>query len=401
LVVIGTELLAGVVQDANVSFLAQRLAGIGIEVCRVTFTGDDTAESKEVLSEALARTPLVLSCGGLGPTADDVTRRVAAELFGRRLVCDEALLRRLKERYQRLGREFGGLEASQAEVPEGAKLLANSVGAAPGVVLTEGARTLVLLPGVPSEVRAMVESELMPVLKERFPAGRSGAVLFLRTAGTVETELARRIARPLSRFPDCKTAYLPGLDGVDLRIEVPSEDRCAAVLAELWPLLGDDLYAVGERSLSEVTGELLLSRGAMLAVAESCTGGMLAARVVDVPGSSAYFAGGVVAYSNEAKLELLEVSSELLERHGAVSRQVAQAMACGARTRFNATHALSTTGIAGPSGASADKPVGLVYIALACEDSVVVRRFVFAGDRTAVRERSVAAALDLLRRALL
>ncbi|MEA3311788.1 MAG: competence/damage-inducible protein A [candidate division WOR-3 bacterium] len=397
LVVIGDELLAGAIQDANAGWLADRLLSIGISVSRVTFAPDGFQELKETLEEALARAGFVISCGGLGPTADDCTRAVAADLFDRELYTNKRLLNLLAERYKKLGRRFDRIARTQAQVSRGAELLANPAGAAPGVVLKDESRTLILLPGVPGQMRAITETALLPYLEENL-ALSAPHILLLRTVGAVETELAQRIRPVLARFPDLKISYLPRLGGVDLRIQAPSESKKSQALKEFSRILEDDLYAVGREDLSEVVGRTLLDRGQSVAVAESCTGGMLASRLVDVAGSSRYFMGGVVSYSNRAKQELLGVASGVLELHGAVSSEVAKAMAEGVRERLNSTCGIGITGIAGPGGATRTKPVGLVYIALAWEDSVRIKRFVFPGDRSSIRQRSVVAALDLLRR---
>jgi len=397
LIIIGDELLAGAIKDANASWLADRLLSIGIGVLRVTFASDDFKELKEILDEALARTGFVISCGGLGPTADDCTRAVAADLFDRELYTNKRLLNLLAERYKKLGRRFDRIARTQAKVPRGAALLANPAGAAPGVVLKDESRTLILLPGVPGQMQAITETALIKYLKENFTLSVPH-ILLLRTAGTLETELAQRIRPVLSRFPDLKTAYLPHTGTVDLRIQAPSERKKSQALKEFSRILEDDLYAVGREDLSEVVGRMLLDRGQSVAVAESCTGGMLASRLVDVAGSSRCFLGGVVSYSNRAKQELLGVASGVLELHGAVSSQVAKAMAEGVRERLNSTCGIGITGIAGPGGATRTKPVGLVYIALVSQDSVRIKRFVFPGDRSSIRQRSVIAALDLLRR---
>jgi nicotinamide-nucleotide amidase len=402
LVIIGDELLSGAIKDANASWLADLLLSIGIGVLRVTFAPDEFKELKEILDEALARTGFVISCGGLGPTADDCTRAVAADIFNRPLYTNKHLLNLLAERYKKLGRRFDRIAKTQALLPRGAKLLANPAGAAPGVILKDETRTLILLPGVPGEMRAIAQSALLPLLPylEENLAPSVPHILLLRTVGAVETELAQRIEPVLERFPDLKVAYLPQKGMVDLRIGATSEREKLQALKEFTRILEDDLYAVGRKDLSEVVGKELLERGESVAVAESCTGGMLASRFVDVAGSSRYFLGGVVSYSNKAKEDFLGVPHVLLKRHGAVSSQVAKAMAQGVRERLDSTCGIGITGIAGPGGATRTKPVGLVYIALASHDSVRIKRFVFPGDRSSIRQRSVIAALDLLRRYL-
>lgn len=399
LVIIGDELLSGAVRESNVAYLAARLLSIGISVSRVTFSGDDPEQLREALVEALERTGFVISCGGLGPTADDCTRAVAADIFNRPLYANKRLLNLLAKRYARLGRKMDSVAKTQAQVPRGAELFTNPAGAAPGIILKDNNRTLVMLPGVPSQMQAITETALRSYLEENFELSVPH-ILLLRTVGTIETELAKRVAPVLSRLSDLKVSYLPRRGGVDLRIQAACAAEKSQALKELSRILEDDLYAVGRKELSEVVGELLLSRGETLSVAESCTGGMLASSIVDVAGSSNYFLGGVVSYSNKAKEDFLGLPHILLKRHGAVSPEIAKAMAEGVRERFNSTYGIGITGIAGPGGATRNKPAGLVYIALAWEDSVRIKRFVFPGDRSSIRERSVVAALDLLRRCL-
>lgn len=399
LVIIGDELLAGALKDANASYLADLLLSIGISVVRVTFAPDSFQELERILKEALHRTGLVIACGGLGPTADDLTRAVAARIFNRKLYTDKRLFGLLEKRYKKLSRRFDRIARAQAEVPRGAKILDNPVGAAPGLILQDKSQTLVMLPGVPSELEAITETALLPYLEENL-ALSVPHILLLRTVGTLETELASRIEPVLSRFPTLKVAYLPQKGMVDLRIQAPSEKTKSQALKEFTRILEDDLYAVGSKDLSEVVGRKLLERGESVAVAESSSGGMLASRIVDVPGSSRYFLGGVVSYSNKAKQDILGVPHGLLKSHGAVSPETAKAMAQGVRGRFNSTYGMGITGIAGPSGATENKPVGLVYIALASEELVQIKRSMFTGDRSSIRERSVTAALDLLRRYL-
>ncbi|MBN2378463.1 competence/damage-inducible protein A [candidate division WOR-3 bacterium] len=399
LIVIGDELLSGSVQDVNVSFLAQRLKSYGIKVLRVTFAPDQPVRLQETITITLKRTPLVITCGGLGPTSDDHTRSVAAAVFNSKLKRDERYLKILKRRYTRLGRKLSGMGATQADVPEGAKLLMNPEGAAPGLVLADEARTLICLPGVPREVRAIVEDSLLTWFEENYPQSGVSQDIFLRTVGTVETELSERIQPVISKYSRIKVSYLPQKGAVDLNIEV-SEDR-EVLLRELCELLGTDIYAQERKDLSEVVGELLRKRGESLSVAESCSGGLLASRIVDIAGSSDYFLGGVVAYSNQAKKDFLGVSGNILTKHGVVSEEVARGMAEGTLKRFGSAYALSTTGIAGPGGGTSEKPVGLVYIGLATPDGSESHRFVFPGRRAYIRERTVVTALDILRRHLL
>lgn len=400
LVIIGDELLAGAVNDVNIGYLTSKLLEIGLSVSRVTVTGDDPITLEKVLSEALQSSRLVISSGGLGPTSDDPTRAVAARLFGRELYSNKSLLTLIRKRYARLGRKVSNLGATQALVPRGAILLGNPVGAAPGIVLVRDRSTLILLPGVPSEVRAITESGLLAYLSENFQLSKRH-ILLVRTSGKVETELQELLTPFLFSHEGLKISYLPKRGTVDLRLEASSERRLGLALKEIRKLLGQAIYATGEKSLAEAVGELLLKQNATLSVAESCTGGMLASAIVDVAGSSRYFLGGIVSYSNEAKESLLGVPHMLITRYGAVSPEVAQAMAEGARERFGSTYAVSITGVAGPGGGTKAKPVGLVYICAAGPGVVKVERTFFPSTRIIIRERSVVLALALLRTLLL
>jgi len=398
LVIIGEELLSGSVQDVNTSFLAQFLKSTGINVLQVSIAPDEPERLREILTSTLERSNLVVTCGGLGPTEDDHTRVVASCIFNRKLKRDERLLKVIKRRYERLGRKLSAMGETQADIPEGAELLLNPVGAAPGLVLADEARTLVCLPGVPREVRAIAEKPLADWLREHYPQSPGKKSIFLRTVSLAETEVAKLIQPVLERHPKTKVSYLPQVGAVDLVCEPGSED----LLIELRQVLGNAIFTEDHRTISQVVGELLRTRGETLAIAESVAGGLLTSRVVDVPGSSDYLMGGIVAYSNEAKKEFLGVPSNILTKHGAVSEQVALAMAEGVCARFKATYGLSNTGIAGPGGGTAEKPVGLVYIGLACSAGAnVVQRYVFPNDRTYVRERTAVTSLNMLRLHLL
>ncbi|MBD3285076.1 competence/damage-inducible protein A [candidate division WOR-3 bacterium] len=398
LVIIGDEILSGSVQDANTPYLASYLKSLGINVLQVTFAPDEPVRLKEIITKALERSSFVITCGGLGPTSDDYTRAVAAMIFNRRLRRDERYLKVMKRRYQRLGRKLSEMGETQADIPEGADLLTNPVGAAPGLILTNAGRTLVCLPGVPREVRVIAAGPLADWFCQNYPQTSTEQTIFLRTVNTVETELARLIEPVLERHQNVKVSYLPQVGAVDLSFS-PGSD---ALLIELRQVLGDTIFTEDHRSLTQVVGEMLRARGETLAIAESVAGGLLTSRVVDVPGCSDYLLGGIVAYSNDAKKEFLGVSSDILAKHGAVSEQVARAMAEGVCARFKATYGLSNTGIAGPGGGTRKKPVGLVYIGLASSDGAnTVKRYVFPSDRAYVRERTAVTALDMLRRHLL
>jgi nicotinamide-nucleotide amidase len=407
LLAIGNELLLGETVDTNSAWIARRLAADGIAVGRKTTVGDDVAAIAEALRAALARCPVVLCTGGLGPTPDDLTRHALAEVYGRALVIDEGWLDVLRARYRRRGIPMPEVNRVQAERPEGSRLLHNARGTAPGIMLDDDGRGLtVLLPGVPSEMRALVEEQVLPLLRERLPAARPIESRLIRTAGISEALLAERVADVAGSLAPLTLAFLPHLSGVDLRITSGAAAGEAAprlldaAQAQLAERLGRHVYACDDADLAAVVGGMLRERGVRLVVAESCTGGLLAKRLTDEAGASDFLHAAFVPYANDAKLAMLGVRQETLDTHGAVSEACAREMAEGARRGTGADAAIAITGIAGPGGGSEEKPVGTVWIAVALGARTLAHRTVFPGDRTEVRERSAQGGLDLLRQAL-
>jgi nicotinamide-nucleotide amidase len=408
LLTIGTELLLGFTIDTNASDIARALASVGARVVRTTTVGDDEAAIGNALREALVRTGFVIATGGLGPTRDDVTKRAVARLFEAPLEIDEGYLELLRQRFASLGRgPMPAANRSQAEVPRGAAVLKNRWGTAPGLWLDGPLGTVVLLPGVPREMRALTEHEVMPRLRERMRQRGAADIVTrtrtLRTTGISESALADRIGNLEDQLPPARLAYLPGLEGVDLRLSVGGLAAAAADEALdrgaelLRPALGHHLYGEGEADLAAIVLELLRHRHLSLAVAESCTGGLLGGRLTAVPGASDVFVGGIVAYTDAIKTAMLGVPAEVMASHGAVSEETVRAMMRGARARLDARAGIAITGIAGPSGGTPEKPIGTVWIAAAIDsqERAVERRF--PGDRESVRRRSAQAGLDLLR----
>jgi nicotinamide-nucleotide amidase len=409
-VAVGDELLLGATVDTNSAWIAGRLAGAGIAVVRTTTVGDDVAQITQVLGDALQRTGTVICTGGLGPTPDDVTRHAVAAYYDRRIVVDEAWVDVLRGRYALRGVAMPEINRVQGEHPEGATLLPNRRGTAPGIVMSDADLGMtVLLPGVPSEMRALLDEEVLPLLVERLRPPAPLESRLLRTAGLSEALLAERVADIAAAVqPPLSLAFLPHTTGVDLRVTAPaSHGEAAAALADaLRQRLADDVYAVtdaagGAADLASVVGGLLQERGLTLALAESCTGGLLAKRLTDEGGASAYLLAGFVTYANRAKHEHLGVRTETLATHGAVSELCAREMAEGARRAGDADVAISITGVAGPGGGTAEKPVGTVWVGVAFQDATHARRFHFPGDRAEIRERTAQNALDMLRRLLL
>lgn len=404
-VTIGTELVLGLTPDTNAADLGRALSAAGAEIVRHVSVPDRPAAIRAAIAEALERTGFVIATGGLGPTRDDMTKREVAALFGAPLRLDDAVLRSLEARFRRLGRPMPAVNRSQAEVPEGATVLPNPRGTAPGLWLEDGqGRVAVLLPGVPSEMRGLLVDEVLPRVVQRSGGGRVVLSRTLRTTGVPESALAERIGPVEEDLAPLTLAYLPSVDGVDLRLtawSLPPEEaerRLAAAAAGLRVRLEEHYYGQDGADLAAVVLDLL--RGRRLAVGESCTGGLVAARITAVPGASAVFAGGVVAYDDRVKTDLLHVPAATLEAHGAVSEETARAMAEGAQRRFAAGAALGVTGVAGPAGGSPEKPVGTVWLAARLGTETRALKRVFPGDRGEIRARAAQAALDLLRRQL-
>jgi len=403
-VTIGSELLLGQVVDTNAAELGRALAAAGAEVVRHVTVADRPEAIRAAVAESLERTGFVITTGGLGPTRDDMTKPLVAAIFGKPLRLDAAVLRSLEERFRRLGRPMPAVNRTQAEVPEGATVLPNPRGTAPGLWVEDAAgRVVVMLPGVPSEMRGLLAEQVLPRIAQRSPGTvvRSRTV---RTAGVAESALAERVGAIEEDIAPLTLAYLPSADGVDLRVtawglrEAEADRRLSAVATQLRARAGADAYGEDGTDLAAVVLDQLRARGARLVVAESCTGGLLGGRITAVPGASDVFIGGIVAYDNVVKSGTLDVSPELLERHGAVSEQVVSAMAQGVQRQFAVDAALAITGIAGPSGGTAEKPVGTVWMAARLGKEARALKRVVPGDRGEIRARAAQGALDLLRR---
>ena len=405
LVTIGTELLLGFTLDSNGAEIARTLAAQGVRVVRRTSVGDRAEDIRAAVADALNRTRAVITTGGLGPTRDDITKKVVADLFDAPLEFDESVWGNLLERFARLERKPAASNRSQAEVPRGATVLRNRWGTAPGLWMEGAPGLVVLLPGVPLEMRRLMEHEVVPRLTQR-ATGSVIKSLTIRTSGIPESSLAERIGEIEAEIAPLTLAYLPGLEGVDLRIsawnlESDDADRRLRSAAEvLRQRAGDNVYGEGDNDLAALVLDEARSQGLRLAVAESCTGGLVGARLTDIPGSSDVFVGGVIAYDNAVKQELLAVPERLLAEHGAVSEPVVRAMADGAARRFGVNAAIAVTGIAGPGGGSEEKPVGTVWLGCLVHGRVESRRAMFPGSRHEIRARAAQAALLLLHRQL-
>lgn len=405
IVTIGDELLLGHTLDTNAAFLSEQLAAAGMRVSRRTTVGDDADAITASIREALARTGIVICTGGLGPTRDDFTKPVVAALYGRALEMHEELLEKSQERWAARGLKMPESNRSQAEVPAGAQILPNRLGTASGLALDDPALGLtILLPGVPHELRDLTTREVIPFLVQRLDE-RAHPICYrvIRVTGVPESALAERIDDVVNSLAPLSVAFLPSFAGVDVRITswglfAPGEcnQRFEAAEHALRERLGAHIYATGTEDIAIAVGRLLRDRKLQLAVAESCTGGLLGQRITAEGGASEYFTGGFITYSNDAKTEMIGVRLETLQATGAVSEETAREMALGAAARTGANAAIAITGIAGPGGDTPDKPVGLVWTAVSLNDVVRTRRFVFPGDRAEIRERSAQFGLALL-----
>jgi len=408
LLTIGDELLLGATIDTNAAFLGERLSAAGFRVVRHTTVGDDRSAIRQALGDALARTRCVLCTGGLGPTPDDLTRPVVAEYYGVALRLDQDWLAVIEQRFRARGFAMPANNRQQALVPAGATLLPNARGTAPGLALAHPSLGItVLLPGVPAELQELLEEQVLPYLIRQLGPQQPIRSCTLRTTGLAESMLAERLAGVLDELPQLTLAYLPTGIGIDLRLTIwggLDELRARSVLGEgerrVRERVGDLIYGTGREDLAAVVGARLREHGMRLAVAESCTGGLLAARITAVPGSSEYFLGGTVAYANSVKEGLLGVREQTLQEYGAVSEQVALELARGAAQATGAECSLAVTGIAGPGGGTADKPVGTVWVAAGVSGHGRALRHRFAGTREEIRARAAQAALALLLRRL-
>jgi nicotinamide-nucleotide amidase len=410
IIAIGSELLVPPRLDTNSLFITERLNDYGIEVRAKAVVGDRPADLEAVLRAAMARTDLVVLCGGLGPTDDDLTREAVSAVTGRALREHPDLVHAIEQRFAARGARMPGINRRQAMVPEGADVLPNAFGTAPGLWLEHDGHVLLLLPGPPAELKPMVERVLAERLAPIAGRGRLSRRV-LRICGRTESEVDELVAPAYSRWamehPPIATTVLTSPAQVELHLSVrtyPAADaqaRLDAAVAEAAGLFGADLFSVDGRSLEEVVGQLLRERGWRIGVAESCTGGLISVRLTDVPGSSDYVGFNAVCYSNDAKAAVLGVAPETIAAHGAVSEAVAVAMADGIRARAACEIGVGVTGVAGPAGGSEAKPAGTVVIAVTTADAQVVRTYRFPVGRARVRQFAAQMALDLARRTLL
>ncbi len=431
LVSIGSELLADKV-NTNINLLAEKLASIGLSVARQITVGDNPEEIKEVFIESLQRAEIIISTGGLGPTFDDYTREVVAKVLKKKIIFNREVMSAIAHHFLQRNTEMPKENEKQAYIIETAEVIPNKIGTAPGMIIeqrvkskeqrvkspllkrAEGKRALssrliILLPGPPREMLPMLEEKVIPYLKQRYETGITKSAV-LHICGLPESEVDEKILSILEqekRTEGLKFSLLAHPGTVDLKITLSGRDQLLLeqvlkkIKNEIYEILGENIYGEDGQTLESVIGQLLLKKKKTLAVAESCTGGLLGHRITNVPGSSLYFKQGVVAYSNQSKIKLLGVKSETIEKYGAVSQETVLEMAQGIKNSAETQCAIAISGIAGPSGGTKEKPVGLVYIAVIIDDKEMVKEYHFLGSRLEIKEKSVTTALDFLHRKLL
>lgn len=402
IIAVGSEMLTPDRVDTNSLFLTGELNALGIEVVRKTIVGDHRELLSEAFRDALNRVPLTIASGGLGPTEDDLTRETLAALLGRKLVLNHSILDYIKDRFRSLGREMPAVNVRQAMVPEGAQVLPNPRGSAPGLWFEDGDRMIALLPGPPRELKPLFREEVLPRLQRRV-SGMRMVHREVRVAGMGESAVEERILPIYSRYPEVQTTILAAPGEIQIHLRMWTEETAVAkktldaIVQSFEIALTDRIFSEDGRSLEEVVAHELTMNNATISAAESCTGGLLAQRLTSIAGSSTYFVGGVVCYSNELKTAWADVPAEMIAAKGAVSPEVAIALAEGIRRRTRSTLGVGITGIAGPGGGSEEKPVGTVHVAISHSGGVKERPLRFPGDREAIRWHASQAALDLVR----
>lgn len=408
LIFTGTELLLGQILNTNARYLAQRLSAMGMDLFYQTTVGDNFARLAEVLKTAMGRADLIIITGGLGPTMDDLTKETVAETIGLPLKLDSQSLAEIERFFDRRGKTMPAANKKQALIPEGAQVIPNERGTAPGVIIEKDGKIIILLPGPPVEMQPMFLHQVEPYLQQKI-TGKPAVIVsrVLKSWGFGESAAEEKIMDLVTGQDNPTIAFLAPLGEVHIRITAKAGDTEEAyrmirpLEEEVRRRLGNYIFGIDDDTMESVVSRMLLDRRLNISLAESCTGGLIAKMLTDLPGSSAYFMYGVVSYSNEAKMELLGVSAASLEKYGAVSEEVAREMAGGVRAISGTDLALSVTGIAGPAGGTAEKPVGLVYVGFADGNNVTARKFLFAGDRDTVRRQTANAALNTVRLHLL
>jgi len=403
---VGDELLIGQVINTNQAYIARRLNGIGVDVTLMATVGDAMDDLLGALRASWGAADLTVVTGGLGPTHDDITRSALTRFFGTDLVTDEGVRRHIEALLARRNVQWTAAADNQALVPRAATVIPNPIGTAPGLLFRDGSRRMIVLPGVPDEMKEIMDASVIPLIA---PLAGGAAIRHrtLLTTGIAESFLAAQLGDIPQLLGDASLAFLPSPAGVRLRITVhagsreEADERVRGVESRIRARVARYIYGVDDEDLETVLGAMLTARHLTIAAAESCTGGLISHRLTNVSGSSSYLRACIVAYSNDAKAALLGVEASLIAAHGAVSREVALRMATGVRASAGADIGISTTGIAGPTGGSPEKPVGTVWIGIHDGGGALAMKFQFSGTRTVVKERAAQAALELVRRRLL
>jgi nicotinamide-nucleotide amidase len=393
--------MLGFTVNTHLSYIARQLAGIGLRLDRQVTVADDHAEMRAAIREALQHSDILIITGGLGPTSDDFTRDVVAGLLDRKLVRDEAVAIHIAVRIRKRRIRLPESIYVQALVPVGAQVLPNRNGTAPGLAIDEGGKLVLLLPGPPRELKPMFEEYVLPVLEKHFGAQARFDCRTFKVVGLAESIVEEKVAPVLADLPDLELGYSAKMGEVEVRIISDLKSTADEAEKRIRTALADNIYGIGDARLEEVVVKMLTAAHQTIAVAESCTGGAIANRITNVSGSSEVFINGCVTYSNESKTRLIGVLEKTLADHGAVSEEVAREMAEGVRTRSGASFGISTTGIAGPTGGTPDKPVGLVYIGFATSKGTTVQRHVLTFDRETFKFFVAQYALDAVRREFL
>lgn len=403
---IGTELLLGHIANTNTAFLSQRLAEIGIDVYNTSVVGDNPSRLTKALRQALLRSDIIITTGGMGPTVDDITIETVATVTGRQLILNKIILNDLKNYFRLRKAKFPSDNIRQALIPEDAKWIRNKVGTAPGLIIEHREKIIICLPGPPRELEPIFTGKIMPYLVKSFKLRQVIITRTIKITGGTESLINNKVKDLLTLKPPTTVGIYAKLGEVDLKIMSKTNNYKDASMAiqkleyKIRARFKDRIFGCDEETLESAVGGILMTKNKRIAVAESCTGGLVANRLTDISGSSKYFVMGVIAYSDEIKKNILCVEPETLRRFGAVSREVASGMACGIRLLAGADIGIGITGIAGPSGGTRVKPVGLVYIALASDKRIIVKEARFKGSREEIKFQASQAALDLVRRSV-
>jgi nicotinamide-nucleotide amidase len=398
---VGTELLMGQISNTNAQYISNRLPDVGIGVYYHSVVGDNPNRLKECLTYSLKRSDIVIMTGGLGPTQDDLTKETVAELLGKKLVLHEESLKKIEEFFFKLNRPMAKSNAKQAYLPEGSKIIKNSNGTAPGCIIETDSKVIIMLPGPPSEMKPMFEETVIPYFAELLPYKLVSK--YLRIFGIGESSMEEKIIDLIENQTNPTIAPYAKEGEVTLRITAKcgkgedAEVLLNPVIEEIKLRLGNTVYSIKDEPLEVVTGRLLIDSKTTIAIAESCTGGIISGKLTNVPGISKVFNRGIVSYSNESKIENLKVSKDTLEKYGAVSMETAIEMANGVRKAAKTDLGFSVTGIAGPDGGTEEKPVGLVYIALAGKEGVECKKLQLWGNRDRIRNVAALHAFDMIR----